>query len=138
MALNGGWRGEVTAEMNVTPMIDVMLVLLIIFMVVTPAMMGIRELPEANTAVPAAEDRVTLSVARDGAFAVDEVAVPEAELAARLTAAYAARNDGVHVLYLKAHRDADYARVLTGIEAARQAGVQRVAALTLAPAREKR
>ncbi|HEU0054117.1 MAG TPA: biopolymer transporter ExbD, partial [Longimicrobium sp.] len=133
MALDGRWRGEVTAEINVTPMIDVMLVLLIIFMVVTPALFTVREVPYAAHALPAAEDRVTLSVDRAGGFLVDEEPVREADLVERLATRYAARADD-HVIYLRADRETEYARVLTGLEAARRVGVQKVAAITTLPA----
>ena len=126
-------RFEVTSAINVTPMIDVMLVLLIIFMTITPALVQPVALPQARTAVPAREDRVTLGIGQDGAFFLDDhgrvEAVAADRLTARLAAAYAGR-DGDHVLYLKADARAGYGGVLTALEAARQAGVSRMAALT--------
>ena len=128
------YRDEPVAEINVTPMIDVMLVLLIIFMVVTPVIAGAVKLPTARTAAPEAEDRVTLRIDAAGAFRLEPstAAVPDAELSGRLRAAYAARPDD-HVLYLKADRDAPYARVLTALAAAQEAGVGRIGAITTLP-----
>ena len=64
-----GVNSDVTADINVTPMIDVMLVLLIIFMVVTPALAGYTAvLPKARTAAPEKEDRVTLGIDRAGKY----------------------------------------------------------------------
>jgi biopolymer transport protein ExbD len=127
-------RFEVSSEINVTPMIDVMLVLLIIFMVVTPA--AVAALPAAATARAEREQRVTLTLAADGRLSVDaghhSEPVAAAALEARLRSLYAARpND--HVLYLKADRDASYSQVLSVLDAARRAGVRRIGAITAPP-----
>ena len=123
---------DVAADINVTPMIDVMLVLLIIFMVVTPATV-MASLPSARTAAPERDRRLTLVVQRNGAFALDlgrtVEHVSDPALGARLAELYAAR-PGDHVLYLKADRGAGYDRVLTALDAARAAGVRRVGAIT--------
>ena len=127
-----GADASVNAEINMTPMIDVMLVLLIIFMVITPALAAYNaELPRAATAAPEKEDRVTLGIDREGRFYVDEKpqAVAPADLTARLQAAYADRPED-HVLYLKADQGVEYSVVLTAIDAARAAGVARVGAIT--------
>ena len=133
-------RFEVSSEINVTPMIDVMLVLLIIFMVVTPVL-AVGALPRARTAVPEAEDRVTLGIGRDGRFLLEgakglQVLAP-ARLSARLAAEYA-RRPGDHVLYLKADEAASYAHVLTALDAARGAGVRRVGMIAELPPRDRR
>src|SRR5690606_32939718 len=115
---------------NVTPMIDVMLVLLIIFMVITPALAGYAvELPKTVTAAPEKDDRVTLGIDAGGRYYLDERPQPVAanELTDRLRALYAERPED-HVLYLKADRSASYSTVLTAIESARQAGVRRIGA----------
>jgi biopolymer transport protein ExbD len=130
----------VAAEINVTPMIDVMLVLLIIFMVVTPAMVQAR-LPLARNSEYQRDKHPTLIVDARGAFSVDwagktERVAPE-RLQARLEQVYARRPDD-HVVYLKADRDVAYSRVLTALDAARAAGVRRVAAVTESPRRERR
>ena len=64
---------DVNSDINVTPMIDVMLVLLIIFMVITPAMAGYTAiLPKAVTAESEKEDRVTLGIDRAGLFYLED------------------------------------------------------------------
>jgi biopolymer transport protein TolR len=124
--------GAVTAEINVTPMIDVMLVLLIIFMVITPGLVR-ASLPTARTATYERDRHPTLVVDHRGAYALDVgrrfEAVPDARLRARLAEVYAGR-PGDHVLYLKADQGASYARVLTALDAARAAGVLRIGAIT--------
>ena len=131
-----GFESDVNAEINVTPMIDVMLVLLIIFMVVTPALAGYTAiLPRAKTAAPEKEKRVTLGIDRAGNYYIEgkqTVKVPEAQLADELKKAYATRPDD-HVLYMKADNDAGYDRILTAIDAARVAGVRRIGAITEMP-----
>jgi biopolymer transport protein ExbD len=129
-------EADVNSEINVTPMIDVMLVLLIIFMVITPALAGYTaELPKAYTAAPEKDDRVTLGIDTQGRYHLDEkpgVIAPD-QLTAALRTAYATRADD-HVLYLKADRGVEYSVVLTAIDAARAAGVRRIGAITEAAA----
>jgi biopolymer transport protein ExbD len=131
-----GFESDVNADINVTPMIDVMLVLLIIFMVVTPALAGYTAiLPRAKTAAPEKEKRVTLGIDRAGKYYIEgkqTVQVPDAQLTEKLKAAYASRPDD-HVLYMKADNDAGYDRILTAIDAARNAGVRRIGAITEMP-----
>ncbi|HEU0300714.1 MAG TPA: biopolymer transporter ExbD [Longimicrobium sp.] len=127
--LPGRPRGTLTAEINVTPMVDVMLVLLIIFMVVTATLPYTATLPRAQHAIPAAEDRVTLGIDDRGGYWIGRTPVPAGQLPARLTAAYANR-PGDHVLYLKADHGAPYALVLDAVEAARAVGVTRLGVIT--------
>jgi biopolymer transport protein TolR len=135
-----GRFGPTTAEINVTPMIDVMLVLLIIFMVITPGIVQ-ASLPAARTATYERERHPTLIIDALGRYSIDVgrrfEAVPDARLQARLAAVYAGRPDD-HVLYLKADKNASYARVLTALDAARQAGVLRIGAVTEQPAKARR
>jgi len=131
-----GFESDVNADINVTPMIDVMLVLLIIFMVVTPALAGYTAiLPRAKTAAPEKEKRVTLGIDKAGKFYIEgkqTVQVPEAQLSEKLKEAYSTRPDD-HILYMKADNDAGYDRILTAIDAARNAGVRRIGAITELP-----
>ena len=115
---------RLAAEPNVTPMIDVMLVLLIIFMVVAPMLMGAVAEPPRGTnlrAHPEAEGDVTLAVDAAGRFVIDHREVTPADLPARLRTAFAGRSD--RVLYLTADRRVGYARVLDAMNVARENGV---------------
>jgi biopolymer transport protein ExbD/biopolymer transport protein TolR len=129
---------DVNADINVTPMIDVMLVLLIIFMVVTPALSYTAILPKAVMSAPEKEDRVTLGIDTNGLYYVEPSSKPVApnQLTAALRQAYANRPEG-HVLYLKADQGVEYSVVLTAIESARQAGVRRIGAITEKPTEKK-
>jgi len=133
MPVVAGAEGSgLSADINMTPMIDIMLVLLIIFMIITPSLgAAALVLPKSATAAPEKDDRVTLSIDKDGKYFVDEgnAPVPAAQLTQALQAAYAARPDD-HILYLKADNGIEYSLVLTAIDAARQAGVARIGAIT--------
>jgi len=129
--------GDVNSEINVTPMIDVMLVLLIIFMVITPAMAGyVAVLPKAVTSAPEKEERVTLGIDNQGKYYLDEKQVPQAQLVAALQQSYASRPED-HILYLKADHGVQYSVILTAIDAAREAGVAKIGAITEIPAKAK-
>ncbi len=133
-----GVDSDVNAEINVTPMIDVMLVLLIIFMVVTPALAGYTAiLPKARTAAPEKDDRVTLGIDTQGRYFIEDTPnpgpIPADQLAGRLQQAYQSRSPDDHVLYMKADQGVGYDKVLTAIDAAREAGVSRIGAITELP-----
>ncbi|HEX5726768.1 MAG TPA: biopolymer transporter ExbD [Longimicrobiaceae bacterium] len=133
-----GFESDVNADINVTPMIDVMLVLLIIFMVVTPALAGYKaDLPNVRHSAPEKEDRVTLGIDAQGKFYVESDKGAKEFTAQQLTKAlldeYARRPDD-HILYLKADENVGYDKVLTAIDAARNAGVRKIGAITETPA----
>ncbi len=124
--------GEALDSINITPMIDVMLVLLIIFMVITPVIMSHSvQLPTAVTAAPEKGSRVTLTIDKQGEFYLQHKrkAIPAEQLTTKLQQEYANRPYD-HVLYLKADRAVPYSVVLTAINAARAAGVARIGAIT--------
>lgn len=120
------------AELNITPMIDVMLALLIIFMVVTPVLTEYAAtLPAARHPVPEVlEDAVVLGIDRSGKFFIDKDTIPADRLTERLGRIFAAR-PGDHLLYLRADKGVPYKVVLDAVDAARAAGVRTIGALSL-------
>ncbi|HUP88168.1 MAG TPA: biopolymer transporter ExbD [Longimicrobiales bacterium] len=122
---------EVNSEINVTPMIDVMLVLLIIFMVITPVLANYEaETPRAANVVPARnEDVITLGIDAHGAYYVNGDPVGNEQLGAKLRTIYEGRPDD-HLLYLRADEEVGYDVVLRGIDAARGAGVRTIGAIS--------
>ena len=145
MAMGGGKKteGAVAANINVTPMIDVMLVLLIIFMIVTPAITaGFQAtIPRAKNpdAREEGEGEIRLGIDKDGKFYLDITdprtgkytgprSVSDADLPAQLTALYANRTVD-KILYLRADEGIEYGRVQTALEIARKAGVRVVGAI---------
>jgi biopolymer transport protein TolR len=130
--VDGG--SELRSEINVTPLVDVMLVLLVIFMVVTPLL---REeipvnLPEAEEAADAADlSQVTLTLAADGRVLVNGEAVARADLVTELRALYATRTD--KSIFLESDRDLRYGDVVDAMDAVREAGVVQIGVLTKRP-----
>ncbi|WP_199725196.1 ExbD/TolR family protein [Gemmobacter lutimaris] len=115
------------AEINVTPMVDVMLVLLIIFMVATPLMVaGVRvDLPKSASAAPLDRDKpVVVNVLPDGGLLLDSQQVPPGGLIAAVTAALA----GVpgRPVYVAGDKGAAYGRVIEVIDSLAQGGIARV------------
>jgi biopolymer transport protein TolR len=131
--LGPGRRGRRTpmAEINVTPMVDVMLVLLIIFMVTAPLLVsGVQvDVPEtkAEPLDPAAEP-VALSIDASGAIFLEEREVAPADLAARLREIAArSREEGGPRVFLRADRGLDYGRVMQVMGELNRAGLRRIA-----------
>lgn len=126
MAINlGGTRKGVIAEINVTPMADVMIVLLIIFMVATPIIAGAPvRLPSAVSALETQEDRTEIVVRGDGSLSLDGTPVGLQGVGDLLSARSAATQRTVLV---QADRDASYTDVARVLAACREAGVSEVA-----------
>jgi biopolymer transport protein ExbD len=121
------------AGINVTPMVDVMLVLLIIFMVVTPAIVaGFQvDVPRGENlkARTEREERVELGIDRDGNYYLNRRTIPRDGALELLMAEFAAR-PGDKVLFVKAHRDLKYQEILDAMSLARRAGARVVGAVT--------
>jgi len=126
-ALSALGDAGVMGELNITPMIDVMLALLIIFMVVTPVLTeySADPPPAVHVTPQTLRDAVTLGIDAHGTYFLGEDSVPAAELVNRLRDLYLAR-PGDHLLYLRADRGLPYRVVLDAIDAARAAGVRTV------------
>jgi biopolymer transport protein ExbD/biopolymer transport protein TolR len=133
MSSSGG-RGEVTAEINVTPMADVMLVLLIIFMVVTPMLQkGISvELAQTKNPVDMKEadrdDAVLVAITRDGKFYIGQDRVELDLLAGKVNDLLAAKLE--KKVFVKSDLRAKYGDVVTVVDNIRNAGVDQVGLLT--------
>ena len=130
----GSAGGTVKADINVTPMIDVMLVLLIIFMIVTPLIAaGFQAtLPKGKNLDkdPEGQNEVVLGIDRNGNYFLNGSPVRSAEdLSNLLQAKYANRTED-KTMYFKADQQLKYGKVQEGIEIARKAGVRVVAAIT--------
>ena len=122
------------AEINVTPFVDVMLVLLIIFMVTAPLLTaGVPvDLPDSNAKPLDQEQRppVQISMNAAGELFVDDDEIAEDELSARLEAIAEAQGDNPRTINLRADRGLDYGRVMRVMGDLNRAGLNRVALVT--------
>lgn len=124
MAMSGGKRGALNSEINVTPMVDVMLVLLVIFMITAPMMnTGVDvDLPEtAATVQEDPEGRLTLSIAKNRELFLGATKVSWVELEEKLRANERVQKE--KELYIEADKNLPYSVVVTAMAAAQQAGV---------------
>ena len=131
----GRSRRAPMSEINVTPLVDVMLVLLIIFMITAPLLVaGVPvDLPESRAgALDQQAKPVQIALDKDGGIFIDDVAVSNAELSRRLAALAAepAPPEGRRI-YLRADRTLDYGRVMRVMGELNRAGLNRVALVSV-------
>jgi biopolymer transport protein ExbD/biopolymer transport protein TolR len=131
----GGDRGAVNADINVTPMADVMLVMLIIFMVVTPMLQkgAPVELPKTKNPLDMSDadkdDAIRVGIARDGKFYLGTERIVVDDLSQKVTDLLSSR-EGDKTVYVKADARASYGDVVKVVDAIRTAGVDRVGLLS--------
>jgi biopolymer transport protein TolR len=119
------------SEINVTPFVDVMLVLLIIFMVTAPMMQqGIDvDLPETTTQnLRIRDEPLVLTVKKDGEYFLGRREIPEAELGDKLAAILQGLDR--KEIFLRADKGARYGAVVKALAAARQAGATKLGMVT--------
>ncbi len=127
MAFSATARPSAQAEMNVTPLVDVMLVLLIIFMVTAPMLSRPLDLALPQSAPPTGQTKpliLSLEVSADGTLRLDDRPLSGPDLRARLDDAL--RSDPKAVLTLRASPDADYQQVVSALAQVRASGIQQV------------
>lgn len=133
MGMSVSTGGGVKSEPNVVPMIDVMLVLLIIFMVVTPAITsGFSAVPPSGINLkshPELDEDQVLGIDQDGNYYLNKRAIASEDLGAALKAIYEARTID-QILYVKADKSLAYGRILDAIDIASRNGVRVVGAIT--------
>ena len=128
----GGAKGGVKSDINVTPLVDVMLVLLIIMMLITPMLQqGVAmRLPQASNTVdkPTTQDNTTVAVGKDGSMYVNAKQVSEADMASKVTEALESKKE--KVVFIKADEEALYSSVMAAMDQLHQAGVEDIALIT--------
>ena len=121
MSMSTGSSSGIKAEPNVTPMIDVMLVLLIIFMLVVPAInSGFQAIPPQGTNLkphPEEERDQVLGIDMNGQYFLNKKPIPNAQLGPLLKGIYENREED-KILYVKAHKDLEYGKVLDALDIA--------------------
>jgi biopolymer transport protein TolR len=129
--LSRGRTRRGNGEINVTPFVDVVLVLLIIFMVTAPLMLQGMDvnLPETTTQpIQMTKAPLVLTVTKQGEYSIAKAVSPAAELEAKLGAIFEER--GEKELFLRADEEAPYGVVVQAMAAARRAGATRLGIVT--------
>jgi biopolymer transport protein TolR len=133
IAIGGAGQTSVKSEPNVVPMIDIMLVLLIIFMIVTPLIAaGFKAtLPKGKNLDPRPEgdNEIVLGIDQGGNYFLNGRPLPGGALEDQLRSIFSSRTED-KILYFKADNQLRYAKVQEAVETARKAGVRVMAAIT--------
>ena len=133
MAISTSSQGSVNADINVTPMADVMLVLLIIFMITAPLIAaGFQaQMPQGINLIKAEEqnDDVVLGIDRQGNYYINTKPYAKEQVVATLTEIFAARTKD-KILYLNADNQLRMERIQEAVDIARRAGVRVLSAVT--------
>lgn len=130
MQTNGGKDRRMLSEINITPLVDVTLVLLIIFMVTTPMLQRGTDiqLPTAQASQVKEEERITLTVTRDSRILVNNEEVPRKELEARLKSMTGSGKE--RTLYLRGDARVPYGFVIDVMDAIKSSGIETVGMIT--------
>ena len=130
---NSAGRTSVKSEPNVIPMIDVMLVLLIIFMIVTPLIAnGFKaEMPKGKNLDkrPEGEGEIVLGIDAGGGYFLNGNQIPAGSLEDQLRSIYATRTKD-KIMYFRADKDLEFGKIQEAVEIARRSGVRVMAAIT--------
>jgi biopolymer transport protein ExbD len=133
MAMNvGGAKGSLKADINVTPLVDVMLVLLIIMLLIAPMLhqYGGITLPEAgnSTKKPDTQEQTVVAIDSHGTFYVNAIPVRQDDLVPRLQRALEDKKE--KLVYLKADKDAKYSAIMDAMDALRKGQIEDIALIT--------
>ena len=122
----GGKKGGPAADINMTPMIDILLVLLIIFMVVQQGLqkgLSVQVPPiDSEAQLAQAVDQIVLEIRSGNQYAINQQPVATAQLQARLTEIFVGRPR--KVIFVKGAEDISYGQVVFAVDAARAAGIE--------------
>ena len=129
MSMNVGGGGGVKASINITPLVDVVLVLLIIFMVIQPMLQvgyTVETPPEvkSTTPPPQVSDQVIIRMDEDGRTFINKVEIPYAQFGDRLRAAMSGREK--KLAFFAADGDLTYEKVVTFMDLCRNNGAQKL------------
>ena len=132
MAVDVGARGTLKADINVTPLVDVMLVLLIIMMLIAPILQAPipLTLPGAtNTAVkPETQEQTVVSIDAHNRIYVNSLPAAQEDLVARVQRALEAKRE--KVVYVKGDRNAQYSAIMAAMDSLRAARIDNIALIT--------
>lgn len=140
MAMDGSAQRDATtiAQINVTPLVDVMLVLLVIFMVTAPIIQqGVQvNLPQAKAgAIPGTEELLVVTISKNGKVYLNDNPLTLSELGDKLRAIRKLQAD--KQVYLRADQDVRYGLVMKAVAEIKQAGIERLGMVTRPSSDEK-
>ena len=128
----GGGSGGLNSNINVTPLVDVMLVLLIIMMLIAPMLQqGVAvTLPEAGTTgdKPDTQDQTVVAIDSRGKIYVNAIPAAPEDLVPRVQRALEDKKE--KIVYLKGDKDAQYAAIMDAMDAFRKAQIENIALIT--------
>jgi biopolymer transport protein TolR len=128
----GGAKGGVKSDINVTPLVDVMLVLLIIMMLVAPMLQqGVAvRLPTATNTVdkPETQEQTVLAISKDKSFYLNAKPVTEGEMVTRLNEIL--ENKKEKIVLIKADEEVEYSAVMLAMDQLRNAGIEDIGLIT--------
>jgi len=128
----GGAKGGVKSDINVTPLVDVMLVLLIIMMLVAPLLQkGVDvKLPQASntTEKPETQGQTVLAITADRRYYVNQVQVRESDLLTRVQDVLEEQKE--KIILIKGDEDAPYSAIMTVMDELRKAGIEDIGLVT--------
>ncbi len=130
-------QAAINSDINVTPLVDVVLVLLIIFMVVTPLMNRDLhvQLPEVSETPPPtpptpSDKQWVVGLTPEGRLTLNDEPVADADYVSRLKQILDARPRGQRHVFFKLHEHAGYGRLVTALDGAKAAGAEELGVLT--------
>ena len=130
----GGAKGGVKSDINVTPLVDVMLVLLIIMMLVAPMLeQGVQvKLPPAANASPKpqSQDQTIIAIGANRSMYVNAKPVQEAELATKVSELLENKPGGERIVIIRADEEVEYGAVMAAMDALRTAGIEDIGLIT--------
>ena len=128
----GGAKGGVKSDINVTPLCDVMLVLLIIMMIVAPLLQqGVAvKLPQAGntTDKPEVQDQTVIAIARDKTMYLNARPIREGELGQKINELLESKKE--KIVLIKADEEVEYGAVMAAMDQLRQAGIEDIGLIT--------
>ena len=128
----GGGKGGPKSDINVTPLVDVMLVLLIIMMLVAPMLQkGVDvKLPVASNTMdkPETQEQTVVAVDARDRFYINGIEIPRAEMADRVKAALEEKTE--RIVLIKGDTDASYRAIMAAMDDLRKAGIEDIGLIT--------
>ena len=133
MAFGGGGGGGVRSDINITPLVDVVLVLLIIFMVMTPTLLkemdvAVPDKAEVQMAMPQSADQIVVSLSREGFVSLNRERIKQSDLGDRISRLMAGRSD--KLVFMDLDDDSNYGEALHVMDICRGAGAKTLGLMT--------